>query len=101
MLTSMLMSNPSFSLSVGYSKVSGCCGLTCSTVGVLGLLGSVLLAELLGSRLGLFGPKDGTRAAFMVCVWSDDGCLSPWLYGSRLGLDACIGVPQEAGRLPW
>ena len=82
--SSKLMSSLSISLSVGRSKVSGCCGLTCSTVGVLGLLGSVLLSEFFGSSLGLVGPKNGTRAAFMVCFWSDGGCLSPWLCGSRL-----------------
>ena len=62
-----LGSDPSFSLSVGYSKVSRCSGLACNTAGVLGLIGSVLLAELLRSSLGLVGPKNGPRAAFMVC----------------------------------
>ena len=31
----------------------------------------------------------GLCAAFMVFGWLDDGCLSPWLYGSRLSLGAC------------
>ena len=44
-----------------------CCGLACSTTGVLGILGSMLLAELLRFGLGLVGPKNGPCAAFMVC----------------------------------
>ena len=50
------MSSPLISFSVDRSKVSGCCGLICSTVGVLALLGGVHLAESLGSSLGLDGP---------------------------------------------
>ena len=48
-----------------------CCRLACNTTGVLGVLGSVFLSELLRSELlrsdlGLVGPKNGPRAAFMV-----------------------------------
>ena len=44
-----------------------CCGLACNTTGVLGVLGSAFLSELLGSDLGQVGLKNGPRAAFMVC----------------------------------
>ena len=65
--SSELRSDFSFSLSVWYSNVSRCCGLACNNTGMLGTLGSVLLAELLRSSLGLVGPRSGPRAAFMVC----------------------------------
>ena len=64
---SELRSDPSFSLSVWCSKVFRCCGLACNNTGMLGTLGSMLLAELLRSSLGLVGPKNGPRAEFMVC----------------------------------
>ena len=63
---------------------------------MLGTLGSMLLAELLRSSLGLVGPKNGPRAAFMVCSLCDDGCLSPWLFGSRLIWGRAEGALQEA-----
>ena len=57
-----LVSSTSISLSVDRFKVS------CSTVWVLVLLGSVLLARLLGSSFGLVGSRSGICAAFVVCV---------------------------------
>ena len=59
--------------------------LTCSTLGVFALLSGVILAESLGSILGLDGFFIGNCAAFMVCVDQTMGACPPdWVVPGQL-----------------